>query len=137
MKGQKMGVDHNIHGDPLLPDAPPPPREMPQPGDWTPFDSKVQFELADLLYHCTEVLASNINALLEIWAQSVHDFDASLLFKNHADMHATIDSSVLGDVPCQYMVTQVPTMSMSTHQSGCGIVMRFGTMILKLWYQTC
>jgi len=103
-----LAIPCDLHGDPLPPDAPPPPRETPQPGDWTPFDSKVQFELADLLYRRAEVSASNIDALLEIWAQSVHDFDASPPFKNHVDMHATIDSSVLGDVPWQCMVTQVP-----------------------------
>jgi len=92
----------------LPPGAPPPARETSQPGDWTPFDSEVQFQLADLIYRQAELSASNIDALLEIWAQSVHDLDASAPFKNHNDVYATIDSSVLGDVPWQCMVTQVP-----------------------------
>jgi len=98
----------DLNGNSLLPGAPPPARETPQPGDWTPFDSEVQFQLADLIYRWAELSASNINALLEIWAQSVHDLDAFAPFKNHDDIYATIDSSVLGDVPWQCMVTEVP-----------------------------
>jgi len=97
----------DLHGNPLPPGVPPPARETPQPGDWTPFDSEVQFKLADLLYHCAEVSASNIDTLLKIWAQSAHEFGALAPFKNHEDMHAKIDSSILGDVPWQCMVTQV------------------------------
>ena len=74
----------------------------------TPFNSEAQFKLADLLYRRAEVSASNIDALLEIWAQSVHEFDTSAPFKSHEDLHTTIDSSILGDVPWQCMVTQVP-----------------------------
>jgi hypothetical protein len=78
---------------------------MPQPGDWTPFDNEVQFQLADLIYCRAELSASNVDALLELWAQSVQDLDAFAPFKNHDDIYVTIDSSVLGDVPWQCMVT--------------------------------
>jgi len=98
----------DLHGNSLPPGAPPPARETPQPGDWTPFNSKAQFKLADLLYRRAEVSASNINTLLEIWAQSVHEFNTSAPFKNHEDIYTTIDLSILGDVPWQCMVTEVP-----------------------------
>jgi hypothetical protein len=81
---------------------------MPQPGDWTPFDTKAQFEIVDLLYHHAEVSASNIDSLFEIWARSVHEFDAFGPFKDHNDMYITINSSVLGDVSWQCMVMKVP-----------------------------
>ena len=73
-----------------------------------PFDTKAQFEIADLLYHCAEASTSNIDSLFEIWAQSVHEFNAFAPFKDHNDMYATINSSVLRDVPWQCMVTGVP-----------------------------
>jgi len=98
----------DLEGNPLPPGAPPPARETAQPGDWTPFDSEVQFQLADLIYHRAELSASNIDTLLEIWAQSVQDLDASVPFKNHDDLYATIDLSVLRDVPWQCLVTEVP-----------------------------
>jgi hypothetical protein len=88
--------------------ASPPARDTPQPGDWTPFDSKAQFEIANLLYHRAEASASNIDSLFEIWARSVHEFDALAPFKDHNDMYLTINSSVLRDVPWQCMVTNVP-----------------------------
>ena len=92
----------------MPPGAPPPARDTPQPGDWTPFDTKAQFEIADLLYRRAEASASNIDSLFEIWAQSVHEFDAFAPFKDHNDMYTTINSSVLRDVPWQCMVTKVP-----------------------------
>ena len=97
-------MDSNI----LEPGAAPPLCEGQIPGDWAPFDSEVQFQVADLLYRRAQVSASNIDALLELWAQSVEDFEASAPFHNHQDLHAVIDSSPLGDVPWQCMETRAP-----------------------------
>ena len=76
---------------------------MAQHGDWTPFNSKAQFRLAELLYFHAQVSATNINTLLEIWAQSL-EANQSAPFETHQHMHATIDASVLGDVPWQCLV---------------------------------
>jgi hypothetical protein len=86
----------------------PPPREAQIPGEWAPFDSEVQFKVADLLYRHTQVSASNIDMLLELWAQSLEYFGASAPFHNHEDLYAVIDSLRLGDVPWQCMETQLP-----------------------------
>ena len=107
----------DLHGNSLPPGAPPPARETRQPGDWAPFNSEAQFKLADLLYRRAQVSAPNIDTLLEIWAQSVHEFDTSAPFKGHEDIHTTIDSSMLGDVPWQCMVTQVPENADPSMQS--------------------
>jgi hypothetical protein len=90
--------------------TPPLPRETPLQGDWAPFGSEVQFKVADLLYRHAELSASNINALLELWAQSFEDFDAPQCapFENHEVLYATIDSSALGDIPWQCLVTAIP-----------------------------
>jgi hypothetical protein len=94
----------------LPPGTPPLPRETPLQGDWTPFNSEVQFKVADLLYRRAELSASNIDALLDLWAQSFEDFDPPRCapFENHEDLYATIDSSILGDIPWQCLVTQIP-----------------------------
>jgi hypothetical protein len=73
-----------------------------------PFESKAQFQLVDLLYYCAELSTSNIDALLDIWVQSVHESDIFSPFNNHDHLYATIDLSALGDVPWQCIVTQVP-----------------------------
>ena len=72
-------------------------------GDWTPFESEAHFRLADLLYFRAEVSSANINALLETWAQILFELEADIPapFETHQHMYATIDTSVLGDVPWQ------------------------------------
>lgn len=92
----------------MPPGAPPHPQESASEGDWAPFQNGVQFQLADLIYRRAELSASNINLLLSLWAQSTSQFDTPAPFKNQEDMHAFIDSSVLGDVPWQCLVTAVP-----------------------------
>lgn len=80
---------------------------MAPQGDWSPFGSEVQFTLADLLYRRAEMSATNINNLLELWARSLNDFDASAPFRSCQELHSIIDSSMLGDVPWQCLVTGV------------------------------
>jgi hypothetical protein len=60
--------------------------------------------LADLLYRRAEVSASNVDALLDIWAQNSVEANLPAPFKSHAHLHATIDASRLGDVPWQCLV---------------------------------
>ena len=99
----------NEDGDFLPPGTLPSPRETPLQGDWTPFGSEVEFKLAELLYRRAELSASNIDALLELWAQSLEGLDATqgAPFDSHEDLYATIDSSTLGDIPWQCLVTGV------------------------------
>lgn len=65
----------------------------------------MQFELADLLYRRAQLSSANIDTLLEIWAKSMAGFDASAPFGSYQEVHSTIDSSKLGDVPWQCLVT--------------------------------
>jgi hypothetical protein len=95
-------------GNFLPPGTPPSPRETAQQGDWTPFDSEVQFKIADLLYHHEEMSATNLDTLFELLAQMMSDFDASGPFESHQHMYNLIDSSVLGDIPWQCLVTELP-----------------------------
>ena len=73
--------------------------------DWAPFDDKVQFELADFLFRNAELSASKVDTLLDLWTQSLSEFDAPGPMKDHRELHTLIDSSMLGDVPWQCMVT--------------------------------
>lgn len=67
----------------------------------------MQFTLADLLYRRAELSTTNINTLLELWARSLADFDASAPFRSYQEMHSIIDASMLGNVPWQCLVTEV------------------------------
>ncbi|KAI9434179.1 hypothetical protein H4582DRAFT_2081203 [Lactarius indigo] len=104
---QPIALPCDSEGNFLPPGALPPPRPVPVQGDWTPFDSEVQFMLAELLYRRAEVSATNINTLLEIWAQSLAEANQPAPFKSHEHMHAKIDASVLGDVPWQCFVVNL------------------------------
>lgn len=95
----------DANGNYLLTDTPPPPRETPLQGDWGPFESKVQFELADILYRRAEISGSNVDALLDVWAESMSQSGGVPPLSNHREMHTVIDSSTLGDVPWQCLVT--------------------------------
>jgi len=101
-----LALPCDLEGNFLPPGTPPPPRARPEPGDWSPFKSEAQFEIADIFYRRAEISASNVDEILEVWERSLGDDHAP--FKNHEEMHATIDASKLGDVPWQCMVTGIP-----------------------------
>jgi hypothetical protein len=83
----------------------------PQPQDlapnWAPFADEVGFEVADLMYRRAQLSALIIDTILDLWTQSMSEFGASSPFKNHDELHATIDSSTVGDVPWECLVTRL------------------------------
>lgn len=87
---------------------PPEPRHSIPQGDWTPFNSEIQFKVADLLYRRAELSAPNVDALLELWVESLAEHGTPAPFSSHEEMHKTIDSCILGDIPWQCLVTAVP-----------------------------
>ena len=93
-------------GNFLPPDTPPPPRNTSDPDDWTPYQNWVEFETAEFLYCRTQMSASNINTLLDLWATTLLEHDAVPPFANHSDLYNTIDSMPLGDVPWQHFSLQ-------------------------------
>jgi Plavaka transposase len=84
----------------------PPPQTAVAQGGWTPFNSKAQFKLANLLYHRAEASASIIDDLLEIWEEVCIDSGTSSPLESHEEMHAIIDSSKLADVHWQCLQTE-------------------------------
>src|SRR5271156_4579388 len=89
-------------GNYLLPNAPPPlPQHGPAPDDWTPYRNRVEFETAEFLYCRTQMSASNIDTLLDLWASSLLNHNDTPPFANHSDLYNTIDSTPIGDIPWQ------------------------------------
>ncbi|KAI6037783.1 hypothetical protein EDC04DRAFT_2868601 [Pisolithus marmoratus] len=66
--------------------------------DGAPLPSCVQFELAEFLFKHAEMLASQINMLLKIWATSLIKLGGNPLFANHMDLYCVIDSMSVGAV---------------------------------------
>jgi hypothetical protein len=87
---------------------PPDPRQTTPQGDWTPFNSEIQFKVANLLYQRAELSAPNVDALMELWVESLAEHDLPAPFNSHEEMYKTIDSCTLGDIPWQCLVTAVP-----------------------------
>ncbi|RPD69767.1 hypothetical protein L226DRAFT_548054 [Lentinus tigrinus ALCF2SS1-7] len=66
--------------------------------DWTPFEDRVSFELAELLYQKEQMPAKNIDSLLRLWDVSLLPHGDKAPFNNHEHLYKTIDDIPLGDV---------------------------------------
>ncbi|KAG2116938.1 hypothetical protein DEU56DRAFT_874133 [Suillus clintonianus] len=81
-------------------DAPPPPHPSDRGSDdWTPYNDRVEFEVADFMYHRNQMSAGDIDSF------SISHGDTPP-FMNHTDMYNTIDSTPLGGVPWQSFSSQ-------------------------------
>ncbi|KAG6825100.1 hypothetical protein H0H92_004703 [Tricholoma furcatifolium] len=93
------GLPCDAQGNFLPEGSPPPPWNDPLPTDWTPYEDRSQFELADLLFRRTEMAAIPLNDLLQIWAARDPDNEPPFTSKHH--LHDVIDSTEIGGVPWQ------------------------------------
>ena len=94
-----IGKPCDEKGDFLPPGIPPPARDDPQPNDWTPFRSRIEFKTAEFLFKKEQVSAGCIDELFELWAASNIALGGTSPFKNARDMYKTIDQATLGGVP--------------------------------------
>jgi len=84
----------------FLPKSTPPAHtETRAPGDWTPFNSQDEFELADLLFTQTEMSHSQADRLMQIWATHTARDGGTTPFANSKELHDTIDAIKEGDAP--------------------------------------
>ncbi|KAG2337300.1 hypothetical protein BDR05DRAFT_952748 [Suillus weaverae] len=94
-------------GNPIPPDAPPPPCPSDHGSDdWMPYNDRVEFEVADFLYRRNQMSAGDIDFVFNLWAASLAAHGDTPPFTNHTDMYDTINSTPLGDVPWQSFSSQ-------------------------------
>jgi hypothetical protein len=94
-------------GNDIPQDAPPPPPEAePDTNDWTPYESRAGFELADFLYTSEQMSGGHIDKLLGIWAATLVADGAKPPFKSHKDLYSTIDSTPHADCPWETLKLQ-------------------------------
>ncbi|PSR88457.1 hypothetical protein PHLCEN_2v5137 [Hermanssonia centrifuga] len=67
--------------------------------DWTPYNSRLEFETAEFLFQCVKMGQVNVNLLLELWAASLVPYGGRPSFSSIHDMLQVIDSTPLGDAP--------------------------------------
>ncbi|KAG2100144.1 uncharacterized protein F5147DRAFT_747170 [Suillus discolor] len=72
----------------------------------TPYNDRVEFEVADFLYRRNQMSAGDIDFVFNLWAASLAAHGDTPPFTNHTDMYDTIDSTPLGDVPWQSFSSQ-------------------------------
>ncbi|KAI0671174.1 hypothetical protein C8Q78DRAFT_1069813 [Trametes maxima] len=95
-------VEREYH--PILNGSPPPspqPRTHATSDDWSPFDNRVEFELAEFLFKKEQMPQSNINTLLDLWAADLLRYGGRPPFADYVDLYNTIDSINVGEVPWQ------------------------------------
>lgn len=111
----------------------PPPRHADNTfGDWTPYRNRVEFETAELLYCKTEMSATNIDTLLDLWGATLYQSGGSPPFANHSDLYNTIDSTLLGGVPWQ----NFSIVYQGTRPQGEGVVVpEWMTSSYEVWFR--
>ncbi|KAI5991885.1 hypothetical protein EDD15DRAFT_2388391 [Pisolithus albus] len=97
LTGQPCNADGNFLPNGTLPE----PRQPKPPDDWSPYSSRLEFELADFIYTRSQISAANLNTLLELWAASLVEAGGKPMFGSYKDMYRTIDNTRVGDVKWQ------------------------------------
>ncbi|THH13423.1 hypothetical protein EW146_g6793 [Bondarzewia mesenterica] len=91
------GVPVDEQGNDLPPGALPAPyANNTDVVNWAPFSNRAQFELADFLFRQNQMLAMNIDTLLNLWAASQHEGEEPP-FMSHTDVYSHINSIRHGD----------------------------------------
>ena len=94
-----QGIPCDKDGNAVPQGTPPPPYDTDNgPDDWTPYENRAQFELADYIFTKNQTSAGGIDHLLNIWAATLVGTDREPPFLDHNDLYCTIDSTPLGDV---------------------------------------
>ncbi|KAI6106530.1 hypothetical protein EDD16DRAFT_1490579, partial [Pisolithus croceorrhizus] len=73
---------------------------------WALFNDHIQFETAELLYTCIQLLAPQIGALLDLWGATLLEHNVKPPFDNCHSLYNMIDSIPLGDVKWQWFKVQ-------------------------------
>ena len=95
-----LGIRCDEHGQPLPEGSPLPHRDADTgPNDWTPYASRAEFELCDLLYRRNQMPAGQIDDLLDIVAAMNAAAGGETPFTTHKDLYSTINATILGDAP--------------------------------------
>lgn len=95
-----LGRICNEDGDYISPNTQPTPRPSDHGADdWTPYNNRVEFEVADFLYRRNQMSGGDIDFIFNLWAASLAVHDDVPPFANHTDMYNVIDATPLGDVP--------------------------------------
>ena len=86
-----------------------PPAASSTAHEWSPYNDRLQFEVAEFLYTQEQMSGAKIDQLLELWAVSVLPVGKTPPFRNHDELYRTIDRTPLGDIPWRSFEMVHPT----------------------------
>ncbi|KIK83032.1 hypothetical protein PAXRUDRAFT_153338 [Paxillus rubicundulus Ve08.2h10] len=81
------------------PDTLPPPVSDRSPGDWTPYQNKMEFEVTKLIFKEAQLSAGKTDKLLHIWGSTLAAHGDKPPFADHQDLYNTINATPVRDVP--------------------------------------
>ncbi|TBU51947.1 hypothetical protein BD310DRAFT_833228 [Dichomitus squalens] len=87
----------DVLSNPLPDGSPPPARPARAANDYMPYESRVHFEIADFLFRKAKVSGGNTDELMQLWGA----FSERAPFADHKELHESIDSISLADIPWQ------------------------------------
>lgn len=90
-----LGLPCDANGEYLPAGSPPPPLDTSI--DWSSFDNRVRFELAEHLFEKVEMSAGDISHLLQIWAADKVEHGSLAPFQDANELYAAIDSIQHGE----------------------------------------
>ncbi|KAI0070102.1 hypothetical protein K474DRAFT_1609307 [Panus rudis PR-1116 ss-1] len=73
--------------------------ESDESNPWFPFRSRTEFKLANFLYRKVQMSQTNIDELMDYWAETLLDHDGEPPFADHNDLFSVIDEIKHGDAP--------------------------------------
>ena len=107
-------------------------QEMDDHTDWGPFQNRLRFEVADMLFRRVQMSGSHIDEILQLWKASLLEIDpdASGPFKNHRDLYETIDQSTSVDNPWMSF-----SLSYGKELPETGPIPTWMTTSTEIWYR--
>lgn len=90
----------------MAPGTLPPPYTAQPQTDWSPYNNRAEFELAEFLFQRSQMPMAHVDVLMNLWAASLlHAHEPGSLddppsppFANHQELHKIIDATEVGDV---------------------------------------
>lgn len=95
-----QGIPCTPEGDPLPPGTPPSPPTI-NPADYSPFQDRFDFQIAQFLFKKVQMSGKNIDELMYLWAAQSLKNDGTAPFTSHKELYALIDAIPFGDAPWQ------------------------------------
>jgi hypothetical protein len=110
--------------------TPPLPWDDRAPEDFSPFQNREAYQLADLLYRRNQMPEHQIDDLLQIWAQTLPLEEDELLFTSVRDLYATLDSIDLANIRWQSF-----SLSYKPKDGATGVDATWKSNEYDVWYR--